>query len=331
MKEITIGFDTSNYTTSAAVCDADGKIIANLKTPLSVANGEKGLRQSDAVFSHIKNLPELCTRLREALDGYEVCAVGVSSRPRSVEGSYMPCFLSGVAAANAFAAAADAPVFDFSHQDGHVRAAVYSAGCYDKLIGKPFLAFHVSGGTTEVLLAKPSADFFTLTLIGETADLNAGQVIDRTGVMLGIPFPCGPKLEEAASLYEGKIENCKITVRENENTGRIECNLSGVENRTAKMLAEGRTKEEIAAFVFEFVGKTIFSMAKKAVEKYGNMPIIFAGGVMSNKLMRKRLSENFEAYFAEPAFSADNAAGIALFCREKFLTDKKQGSVTQED
>jgi N6-L-threonylcarbamoyladenine synthase len=283
------------------------------------------------VFSHIKNLPELCTRLREALDGDEVCAVGVSSRPRSVEGSYMPCFLSGVAAANAFAAAADAPVFDFSHQDGHVRAAVYSAGCYDKLIGKPFLAFHVSGGTTEVLLAKPSADFFTLTLIGETADLNAGQVIDRTGVMLGIPFPCGPKLEEAASLYEGKIENCKITVRENENTGRIECNLSGVENRTAKMLAEGRTKEEIAAFVFEFVGKTIFSMAKKAVEKYGNMPIIFAGGVMSNKLMRKRLSENFEAYFAEPAFSADNAAGIALFCREKFLTDKKQGSVTQED
>lgn len=318
-----VGFDTSNYTTSAAVCDADGKIIANLKTPLLVANGEKGLRQSDAVFSHIKNLPELCGRLREALEGYKVCAVGVSARPRSVEGSYMPCFLSGVAAANAFAAAADVPLYEFSHQDGHVMAAVYSAECFEKLIGKRFLAFHVSGGTTEVLLAKPSEELFSLTLIGETSDLNAGQVIDRTGVMLGIPFPCGPKLEEAASLYEGKIENCKITVRENEKTGKIECNLSGVENRTAKMYADGRPKEEIAAFVFDFVGKTILSMAKKAAQKYGEMPIVFAGGVMSNKLMRKRLSESFEAYFAEPAFSADNAAGIALFCREKYLTEKK--------
>ena len=318
-----VGFDTSNYTTSAAVCDADGKIIANLKTPLSVANGEKGLRQSDAVFSHVKNLPELCGRLREALEGYKVCAVGVSARPRSVEGSYMPCFLSGVAAANAFAAAADVPLYEFSHQDGHVMAAVYSAECFEKLIGKRFLAFHVSGGTTEVLLAKPSEELFSLTLIGETADLNAGQVIDRTGVMLGIPFPCGQKLEEAARSYEGKIENCKITVRENEKTGMIECNLSGVENRTAKMYAEGRSKEEIAAFVFDFIGKTILAMAKKAVEKYGEMPIVFAGGVMSNKLMRKRLSESFEAYFAEPSFSADNAAGIALFCREKYLKTGK--------
>ena len=322
-KDCFVGFDTSNYTTSAAVCDAEGKIIANLKTPLSVANGEKGLRQSDAVFSHVKNLPELCERLREVLKDYEVRAVGVSSRPRSIEGSYMPCFLSGVVAANAFAAAVDVPVFEFSHQDGHVMAAVYSAGCGEKLMGKKFLAFHVSGGTTEVLLAEPSEEFFKLTLVGETADLNAGQVIDRTGVMLGIHFPCGPKLEAAASLYEGKIDPCKITVRENEKTGMIECNLSGVENKTVKMHAEGRSNEEIAAYVFDFVGKTLLTMAKKAVEKYGEMPIVFAGGVMSNKLMRKSLSENFEAYFAEPFFSADNAAGIALFCREKYLNEKK--------
>ena len=318
-----VGFDTSNYTTSAAVCDADGRIIANLKTPLPVASGEKGLRQSDAVFLHIKNLPELCNRLREAVDGYESCAVGVSSRPRSVEGSYMPCFLSGIAAANAFAAAVNVPVFEFSHQDGHVMAALYSAGCIDRLVGKPFLAFHVSGGTTEVLLAEPSEELFSLSLVGETADLNAGQVIDRTGVMLGTPFPCGPRLEEAAALYDGRIEPCKITVRENEKTGMIECNLSGVENKTAKMHAEGRSNEEIAAFVFDFIGKTILTMAKKAVEKYGEMPIVFAGGVMSNKLMRKSLSESFEAYFAEPSFSADNAAGIALFCREKYLKTGK--------
>ena len=320
-----VGFDTSNYTTSAALCDADGKIVANLKTPLAVAEGEKGLRQSDAVFSHVKNLPELCARLRTELEGYDVCAVGVSSRPRSVEGSYMPCFLSGLAAANAFAAALKVPIFEFSHQDGHVMAALYSADCCDKLIDgrSRFLAFHVSGGTTEVLLAEPKDELFSLSLVGKTADLNAGQVIDRVGVMLGIKFPCGARLEELALGYDGKISAKKITVRENEKNGMIECNLSGVENITGKMYGEGKSCEEIAAFVFDHIGKTIFTMADMAIKKYGKMPIIFAGGVMSNNLMRKRLSDSFEAYFAEPAFSSDNAAGIALLCREAYNIKQK--------
>ena len=316
-KECFVGFDTSNYTTSVAVCDLSGEVVANLKTPLPVSSGERGLRQSDAVFAHIKNLPELSDRLARALDGYSVAGVGVSARPRSVDGSYMPCFLSGVAAARAFAAAADAPVLEFSHQDGHVMAALYSSGAVSELLGKEFLAFHVSGGTTEMMLARPSEFSFSLDLVGRTADINAGQLIDRVGVMMGIDFPCGRELERIALGFCGKVPKSRVVVRQN--NGMIECNLSGIENIAKNMYEKDGDKGAVAAYVFACVRDTLCAMGLEAIFKYGDMPVLFAGGVMSNRLMRKALSENFRAYFAEPEFSADNAAGIALLCREKIM------------
>lgn len=306
-----VGFDTSNYTTSAAICDEDGRIVANLKRPLLVKAGECGLRQSDALFSHVKNLPDLSDELRSELLGYEVLGVGVSSRPRSVEGSYMPCFLAGVSAAHSFAAASDARVSEFSHQDGHVMAALYSSGAMDKLLGKPFLALHVSGGTTEMLLSEPCDGVpFGLTLVGETEDLNAGQVIDRVGVMLGLSFPCGRELETLAAAYEGKAIKARVTVREKDE--KIVCNLSGAENIAKKIYEETEDKGAVAAFVFSHVERTLTEMVEEAEAKYGRLPVLFSGGVMSNMLMRQGLAKKFEAYFAEPAFSADNAAGIAL-------------------
>ena len=316
-KECFVGFDTSNYTTSIAVCDASGEVLANLKTPLPVSSGERGLRQSDAVFAHIKNLPELSDRLSQALGGYTVLGVGVSARPRSVDGSYMPCFLSGVAAARAFAAALGVPTEEFSHQDGHVMAALYSSGAVDKLRGREFLAFHVSGGTTEMLLARPAGYSFTLQLVGQTADINAGQLIDRVGVMMGVDFPCGRELERLAAEYSGKLAKSRVVVREKD--GMIECNLSGVENIAKNMYVKSEDKNEAAAYVFACVRDTLCEMARAALSKYGDMPIVFAGGVMSNKLMRSTLAGEFRAYFAEPEFSADNAAGIALLSREKIM------------
>ena len=306
-----VGIDTSNYTTSVAVCDADGKVIANLKSPLPVKSGECGLRQSDAVFAHVKNLPELMQRLSAELQEYEVLAVGVSATPRSVDGSYMPCFLSGVAAAHSFAAANRIPIYTTAHQNGHVMAALYSSGETEKLLKGRFLAFHVSGGTTEALLVTPRDDdkSFDVELVGETEDLNAGQVIDRIGVMLGLDFPAGRELEKLASSYKGTIEKKKVTVKD------CRCNLSGVENIAKKLYEQGESKEKVAAFTFDFVQRTLCEMASQILQKYGEMPILFAGGVMSNKLMRKAICKKFEAYFAEPEFSADNAAGVALLTR----------------
>ncbi|MBQ8140825.1 MAG: peptidase M22 [Clostridia bacterium] len=315
MKKCFVGFDTSNYTTSAAVCSYDGEIVANLKFPLRVKSGECGLRQSDAVFAHVKNLPELTARLAEVLkQGYEPLAVGVSSKPRDAEDSYMPCFLAGVAAANSFAAAADIPVLPFSHQNGHIMAAAYSSGHADKLLTGEFIAFHVSGGTTEALLVKPFGNTIKTELVGATLDLNAGQVIDRVGVALGLDFPCGARLESLALEYRGRIPKPRISVKNGY------CNLSGLENMALGLYGKEKDASATAAFVFEFIRRTLAEMCRQIMDKYGSMPVLFGGGVMSNTYMRNDIRQSFEAYFSAPEFSADNAAGIALLCRKEYLS-----------
>ncbi len=311
MADCFVGIDTSNYTTSLALATQEGEILANLKAPLPVRAGERGLRQSDAVFAHVKNFPALMGELRGALTGHRVLGVGVSTRPRDAEDSYMPCFLSGRAAAEALAAGLDVPVAEFSHQNGHVMAALYGAGAMH-LIGKDFLAFHVSGGTTEMLFVHPRGSDFSIRLIGGTADLNAGQVVDRIGVAMGLAFPCGPALEKLASENTKKLPKPRVCVSD----GR--CNLSGLENMALKMLADTGDKPLVAAFVLHFIAETLAQMTAWGRRKDPALPVLFAGGVMSNRLIAENICARFEnVYFSAPAFSADNAAGVALLCRAK--------------
>lgn len=306
-----VGFDTSNYTTSVAVADEEGVVVANFKIPLPVKEGQRGLRQSDAVFEHTRNLPVISERLAEFLadKGYLPLAVGVSVKPRDAEGSYMPCFLAGRSAAKAFAAALNLPVYEFSHQNGHVMAAMYSSGQGERLTNDPFIAFHVSGGTTEALYVDPR-DGLCVTTVGETDDINAGQLIDRVGVAMGIDFPCGREMERLASEYRGKIYKHPVCVRDGK------CSLSGAENIALRIFSQTGDKNAVAAFVFDFVKKTLISMGEDMEGRYGRTAVLFAGGVMSNTLMRADLSKRFDACYAEPEFSADNAAGIALLCRD---------------
>lgn len=313
MTDCFVGIDTSNYTTSAAVCTIDGEIVANIKRPLFVKEGECGLRQSDAVFAHVKNLPDVMQELSAVLrSGYRPVALGVSARPRNVDGSYMPCFLSGCAAAEAFATAADLPIFRFSHQDGHVMAAAYSSGAAERLLQAPFAAFHVSGGTTEVLLVTPQNCGFFIELLACTADINAGQAIDRVGVMLGLRFPCGKELEALALKNTGKLPKPRICVRDGN------CNLSGLQNLAQKLWEESGDAAFVAAYTLEFVGATLAEMTAQLDKKMPGLPILYAGGVMSNRRLQALLSNRPNTYFAEPQFSSDNAAGIALLCKKQF-------------
>jgi N6-L-threonylcarbamoyladenine synthase len=311
MADCYIGIDTSNYTTSVALASQEGEILANLKAPLPVKAGERGLRQSDAVFSHVKNLPGLMQQLRTHLQGGRVLAVGVSVKPRDAEDSYMPCFLSGRVAAESFAAGIGAPVAEFSHQNGHVMAALYGADAMH-LIGKEFLAFHVSGGTTEMLFVRPRGQDFSIELIGGTADLNAGQVVDRIGVAMGLAFPCGPALEALAAENTKKVPKPRVSVREGV------CNLSGLENMALKLLAQTGDRPLVAAFVLDFIAESLARMTAWGRERFAQIPVLFAGGVMSNRRIAQSICARFEnVYFSKPAFSADNAAGIALLCRAK--------------
>lgn len=317
--ELFLGIDTSNYTTSAALCDRDGKVILNLKKLLPVKEGERGLRQSDAMFWHTKNLPEIMGGLGEFLRcqarDSKIVAVGCSATPRSVEGSYMPCFLSGVAAAESICAVLSSEKHQFSHQDGHIMAALYSSGKTELLdLKEKFAAFHVSGGTTELLLVDPTEDRMQVELIGGTQDMNAGQAIDRTGVMMGLKFPCGREMESLCG--DVPYKKSRVSVK------GLECNLSGLENMTAKLYRETEDKAITSAFCFDFIADTLYKLTENLREQYGNLPVIFAGGVMSNKRIAKRLASLGNVYFSEPEFSADNAAGIALLTRREYLKNQ---------
>ncbi len=325
-----VGFDTSNYTTSAAACtvDAEGRVtvIANCKAPLPVDVGTRGLRQSDAVFAHTRNLPTVIRELRAVLEkgNHTVSAVGVSATPRDAAGSYMPCFLCGVAAAEAFAAGCGAEVYTFSHQSGHIMAALYSSGALGEghIPSAPFLAFHVSGGTTEAVVATPRRDEisdrpvgFDVSLVGEGADLHAGQLIDRVGVLMGLDFPCGAAMEALAMTNEGPLPPVKLCVRDGT------AHLSGLENQAAALWQKTGDAPLVSAYVLTSVGRSLRRMTDQLQEKYiacgeAPLPVVYAGGVMSNKFIRPILADGapWQIFFSEPAFSADNAAGVAILC-----------------
>ena len=316
MRQLFLALDTSNYTTSTAVCDASGEVLLNFKRLLPVKEGERGLRQSDAVFHHVKALPDAATEAEKYLSDGALAAVGVSYAPRDTEGSYMPCFLTGIAAAEFTAKTNGVPLYRFSHQAGHVMAALSSAcknGGEDreKIMSSPFLAFHVSGGTTDLLLGEPDNErIFNITQIGGSRDLNGGQVIDRTGVKMGLKFPCGAEMDKAAMRYDGKVTKCGLSV------DGMWCNLSGLENKAEDMWKKTGSVEETSAFVLTFLARTLERMTLAAFEAMGKMPVVYAGGVMSSSYIRKTLSEY--GMFSSAEFSSDNAAGVALLTAEKF-------------
>lgn len=306
-----LGLDTSNYTTSAAIWD--GGDVTQVKRLLPVRAGERGLRQSDAVFHHVRQLPELLEELRRR-SAAPLCGVAASDRPQQTEGSYMPCFLVGAGAARELAAAARLPLRFFTHQQGHVAAALYGAGCLDWL-DREFLAFHVSGGTTDALLVRPDAEGLpSCETAAHSLDLKAGQLIDRIGVLLGLPFPAGPALEELAKEARGEYAP-------RPSMQGADCHLSGVENQCRAMLEKGGPPAETALFCLRSVEAALRAMTRALLDRFPGRPFLYAGGVMSNRLIRAALETEFGGRFAPPAFSADNAAGIALLGGRAFGKD----------
>lgn len=314
-KKAFIGIDTSNYTTSFAICDIDGNILKNYKILLPVKEGERGLRQSDAVFSHIKNLPLIAQKIKDDCEDYEIMAIGHSGFPRDNEGSYMPCFLVGEALSDILSSLYKVENYKFSHQAGHIRAAVYSSGT---IVDKSFIAFHVSGGTTEILHVTKDDKRYLIDLIGGSNDLHAGQAIDRIGVKMGLNFPCGSKIEELAKENIEKIPNYNVSVKD------FNCNLSGLENMATNLLNKTGNLPLVSAFVLDFISKTIEKLTGNLRNIYPDEQIIYAGGVMSNSIIQNNLKNKFSnVYFATPEFSSDNAAGVALLTYMNF-TNKEE-------
>ena len=293
-----LGIDTSNYTTSVAAFD--GRDGVNRSRLLDVAPGQLGLRQSDALFSHVKRLPVLMEQLFSAVSPGEIQAVAVSTRPRAVEGSYMPCFLAGVAVAKSLAAALGVPCHEVSHQQGHVAAALWSAGRMD-LMDKPHLAWHLSGGTTELLSITPEGKNVRAEKIGGTSDISAGQIMDRTGKLLALPFPAGKALDQLSQGVDVKPFRVK--------TQGLTFSLSGLENQVAAFYQRTNSPEETAAFAVSSVCDVVLRTTRAAQKQYPGLEVVFSGGVASNLTLRRVCGFGV---FAAPQFSTDNAMGVAV-------------------
>ena len=310
-----LGIDTSNYKTSVAVVDSQQNIICDLRRFLTVKQGERGLRQSDALFQHIKNLPELMEELRRNFEG-RLDAAAYSSRPRPVEGSYMPVFLAGESFARTLGAVMDIPVLAFSHQEGHIEAVkAYSSFSEEER----FMACHFSGGTSELLEVRAKGAGYDIEIIGGSKDIAFGQVIDRAGVAMGMAFPSGQEMDEIALKTEistGILTAIKV------NDAWL--NLSGIDTQMKKALEQSAfciehegNRDGLIRELFEKLSDSMIKMVIQGAEKTGSDKIIMAGGVSSSRFIRERISDKLsaagiQAEFDTGTLSQDNAVGTAL-------------------
>ncbi|MCE5189633.1 MAG: O-sialoglycoprotein endopeptidase [Eubacteriales bacterium] len=310
MSGLFLGVDTSNYTTSVACVSEEG-IVFERRTVLSVALGERGLRQSDALFQHVLNLPPLLDELFAGIDRKQIQAIGVSAKPTAAKDSYMPVFLAGKLAASAISNALDVPLLETTHQAGHVRAAML--GKESELANQPFLAMHLSGGTTDLLkVTMIDGIMDSIERIGSSGDLHAGQFVDRVGVRLGLPFPSGAELERLARAAVDRSLRLPSSVKGSA------CSFSGQETQCRRYIEQGMASETVAYAVYDCMARTFSKMLFSAVEHTGIKAILLSGGVSGSALLRELLESRMDQtlLYAGQGLSSDNAVGVALLAKD---------------
>jgi N6-L-threonylcarbamoyladenine synthase len=308
MNNLYLGIDTSNYTSSIAVINVDGIILEDRRIILEVPNGKSGLRQQEAVFQHVKNIPLLFEKTDFEID--KVNTIAVSTKPRRLPNSYMPVFKVGLSYAKVISQLNDIPIKLFSHQEGHIASLIYTNN-FDEDI---FIALHLSGGTTEVVLVNNADNFYT-TILGGTKDISFGQLIDRIGVYAGIEFPCGRRMEEISR--NGKILNIDLPKPQ----ASIWLNLSGLENFYKKLIDSKKYNiRDIFYTLFFNIALFIEMLIRKAMDIHHISTTLIVGGVISNNIIKNYLSNSFyeaKIYFSEKNLSSDNAVGIAYLGKYK--------------
>ena len=304
-----LGIDTSCYTTSLAGVSLTGEVLFSKQLLLSVPKGKRGLQQSGALFQHLKNLPLATAAVRRLLPDGEIAAVCSSTRPRRSEDSYMPVFLFSHHLGQALSDLTGTPFYRTSHQENHIMAGLYSAKGPDS--GR-FLALHLSGGTSEMLDVTRIPSGFRIRLLGGTRDLHAGQLVDRIGVAMGLPFPAGPHLETLAAFGTGSVALSG-------SVQGLSVSFSGPETQGQRLIRQGVPHSEIALAVYRLLIRTVAKWILHAVGQGYPEEILLVGGVSSSRIFRDGLRERLQKrdrgirlYFAEPGLSRDNAVGTAL-------------------
>ena len=310
MNGLFLGVDTSNYTTSVSCVSNEG-IVFERRTMLSVPLGERGLRQSDAVFQHVRNLPPLVEAMLATVDRADIRAIAVSAKPTAAEESYMPVFLAGKLAAVSISSSLGIPYFETTHQAGHVRAAML--GQEELFTESPFLAMHLSGGTTDLLLVNRNDGLLgDITRIGGCDDLHAGQFVDRVGVRLGLGFPSGVALESLARSTSDHSIKLPARVR------ALNCSFSGQESQCQRLIDGGAMREAVALAVYDCMARTFAKLLTNTFAETGVKKTLLSGGVSGSLLLRELLQGRLktELRYAQSGLSSDNAVGTALLARD---------------
>lgn len=304
-KDLVLGIDTSNYKTSLAFTDVNRSILMDSRKSLVVKQGERGLRQSHALFQHMENFPTMLINLFHQIDKNRIGAISVSSRPRPIEGSYMPVFKAGVNYGSVLAASLGVPFFEFSHQEGHLEA-VKNGSFSDE---DEFLAYHLSGGTCELLYVNGNS----IDIIGGSKDISFGQVLDRIGVSLNMTFPAGENLDmlaiKAVDINSPLLKKIPID--------GLYINLSGIETQCQREIIQNNCVEGLIYELFMKMSECLCILTEKAILETGCNKILFTGGVAASKFIRNKIISNFDCKpvkieFGNPNMSTDNAVGISL-------------------
>ncbi|WDV47937.1 hypothetical protein PV797_09640 [Clostridiaceae bacterium M8S5] len=301
-----LGIDTSAYRTSIALIDDEGSVVCDNRILLDVKKGERGLRQQEAVFKHVNNLPCLFKKISDDIDLTKIRNVVASNSPRKVEGSYMPVFNAGKAQGEIISRTLGIPIYYCSHQEGHIAAALY--GC-DKLNIRKFLVYHISGGTTELLRVHRTLPYeYSIDIVGGTKDISCGQLVDRTGVKMGLNFPSGIELENLA--IKGKLLP-RLPV----NVSSTWINYSGAETHLTKAIKDGEDYRDVAKSTLYIVASTLSKSVLNYIKNQKMNDIVFAGGVSANAYIRMLLSDNLynsiNIYYPIKSYCSDNAIGNA--------------------
>ena len=316
MSGLYLGIDTSNYKTSAAVVDENGMPVFTKSEFLSVPDGRRGLRQSECFFRHSCRLPDYFDELTKAVDVSLIRAVGVSSRPRRIEGSYMPCFIAGVNTAREVSSVLGIPVYSFSHQEGHAAAVIENGR---SALPEKSILMHLSGGTTEYLLCSMDDNGYETEIIGGTKDISIGQLIDRAGVAMGHPFPAGQYLDNIAGNFSGTPSSILPRIRINDGY----FNLSGAETKLLRTI-EISDASEYPALIRELFGLIAGILSESAIRlcsEYNISNIYMAGGVSASSFIRNCIKNNIKPgtsiniIFGDPELSGDNAVGTARLAK----------------
>lgn len=313
-----LGFDTSCYTTSVAAVCLNGKILFNHQIPLEVPKGERGLQQSAALFLHLKNLPLATALIRESMPQESIAAVCATVRPRPLKESYMPVFKFSHHIGQAVSDLFRVPFYPVSHQENHIMAGIHtSKGPYSSC----FLALHLSGGTSELLLVKSVETGFDIDLIGKSLDIPAGQFVDRIGVAMGLSFPAGPHLEKLAASGTGSIT---LAAR----VKGLDVSFSGPETQGRRLVKENIPFSEVAYAVYDLLIRVVGKWILHAVDLGYPNEVLLVGGVSSSKIFRQGLQERLkkrnrtiQLFFADPKLSKDNAVGTALLGLQVYQLD----------